>query len=393
MSEPLRIFVSHSHQDDAFARGLVAALRGAGADVWYDEHNMSSGRLGPVIERELRIRPVLVLVLSLAALASPWVEDECRWAYGRLRRDPTRTILPVLAAPIADEDAIWLFLQDFKRVEAPGFQPYSPAEAIRRTVLALALTPPGERPAPAGPQPTESAADLVMRGKALQSQDKHAEALPLFERATQLDPTSFDAWISLGYTMDKMKRPATEQLAAYECAIALSPNDAMAWTNKACILDDLQRFEEALAAHERAITLDPNDAVIWYNKASTLGDLERYDEALAACERAITLDPTSALAWYNKGDVLISLQRNDEALVAAERAIALDPACTPAWRDKGAALANLQRNEDALAAFEQATALDPTNVRGWTNTAIVLRALGRSSEADAAEARARALGA
>ena len=46
MSEPLRIFVSHSHQDDAFARGLVAALRGAGSDVWYDEHNMARAGSG-----------------------------------------------------------------------------------------------------------------------------------------------------------------------------------------------------------------------------------------------------------------------------------------------------------------------------------------------------------
>src|SRR5262249_1604140 len=134
MSEALRIFVSHSHQDDAFARALVAALRGAGADVWYDEHNLGSGRLGPEIERELRARPVFVVVLSPAALASRWVEDECRWAYGLLRRDPTRTILPVLAVPIADEMDLWLFLQDFKRVEAPGVQPFPPGEAVRRTL-------------------------------------------------------------------------------------------------------------------------------------------------------------------------------------------------------------------------------------------------------------------
>ena len=117
-SQPLSIFVSHSHEDDAFARDLVAGLRGAGADVWYDEHNLGSGQLGPVIERELRARPLFLLVLSPAALASRWVEDECRWAYGLLRRDPTRTILPVLAAAIADELDLWLFLQDFKRVEA-----------------------------------------------------------------------------------------------------------------------------------------------------------------------------------------------------------------------------------------------------------------------------------
>src|SRR5689334_5381494 len=83
----MRIFVSHSHQDNAFCHVLVKALRGAGVDVWYDEHNMGSGRLGPTIEREERERPVFVVILSPAALHSPWVEDETRWAYGLWRND------------------------------------------------------------------------------------------------------------------------------------------------------------------------------------------------------------------------------------------------------------------------------------------------------------------
>jgi len=49
-----RVFVSHSHEDDAFCRALVAGLRAAGADVWYDEHNLGSGQLLDTIEAELR---------------------------------------------------------------------------------------------------------------------------------------------------------------------------------------------------------------------------------------------------------------------------------------------------------------------------------------------------
>ena len=98
MAEQFKVFVSHSHQDDAFCRQLVSALRGAGVDVWYDEHNMGSGQLGPTIERELKERPEFVLILSPAALASAWVEDEARWAYELYRKDRSHTILLVLAA-------------------------------------------------------------------------------------------------------------------------------------------------------------------------------------------------------------------------------------------------------------------------------------------------------
>src|SRR5262249_53014999 len=159
MSDVVRVFVSHSHEDDAFCRQLVVALRGAGANVWYDEHNLDSGQLLDIIERELRARPVFVLILTPAAHLPSWLRDDCKWAYGLLRGDATRIILPVLAAPLAAEDDLWLFLQDFKRIEARGLQPFAPDEAVRRTLRALALTPAGEAPAPTAPQPSESAED------------------------------------------------------------------------------------------------------------------------------------------------------------------------------------------------------------------------------------------
>src|SRR5260370_12928928 len=117
-----KVFVSHSHEDDIFCRALVEGLRRAGADVWYDEHNLGSGQLIDTIEVELRERPVFVLVLSPAALTSQWVRHEVKWAFQRLQREPSRILLPVLAEAV-EEDAIWLFLQDFKRVEAPAVQP------------------------------------------------------------------------------------------------------------------------------------------------------------------------------------------------------------------------------------------------------------------------------
>src|SRR5690348_7089834 len=69
------IFVSHSHQDDDYCRAFVHELRAAGADVWYDEHNLTSGQLLTDIQRELHARRVFVPILSKAALhESTWVK-------------------------------------------------------------------------------------------------------------------------------------------------------------------------------------------------------------------------------------------------------------------------------------------------------------------------------
>src|SRR5690349_20392450 len=93
----MRIFLSHSSQDKPFAGALVHALRGAGADVWYDEQNLGPGILRREIMRELSSRPVFVVVVSRAALQSDWVQDECEWAYNLAKREPNRLMLPVVA--------------------------------------------------------------------------------------------------------------------------------------------------------------------------------------------------------------------------------------------------------------------------------------------------------
>ena len=40
-----------------FIRHDDPALRDAGADVWYDEHNLTSGQLMELVQRELSLRP------------------------------------------------------------------------------------------------------------------------------------------------------------------------------------------------------------------------------------------------------------------------------------------------------------------------------------------------
>ena len=151
----------------------------------------------------------------------------------------------------------WLFLEDFKRIEAPGLQPYPATVAVQRLLHALALTPAGERPAaPTGPEPTESAEDLLARGKALSAQNKYAEAVPLFERATQLAPRSFEAWANLGRAYNETGQHGPD-LEAYEHALALDAQQAWVWSNKGKALRDLKRNEEALPAYDRALALDP----------------------------------------------------------------------------------------------------------------------------------------
>lgn len=157
-----RIFVSHSHEDDEYCRAFVDELRrlcGERDAVWYDEHNLTSGELMREIQRQLHQRPIFVVIFTQASLRrSQWVADECTWAYQLYRAEPGRTILPVTGGPIERGDFIpdWLYLEGFRRIEAPGMQPYPPAEAARRTYAALT----GAQPAIAVSEPSIDACGM-----------------------------------------------------------------------------------------------------------------------------------------------------------------------------------------------------------------------------------------
>jgi tetratricopeptide (TPR) repeat protein len=248
----MKVFVSHSSADKAVCDALVAALRGAGADVWYDEHNLGAGVLRDEIMRELAARPVVVIILSKAAFASQWVRDECEWAYNLYRRKPERLILPVVAGTYDPDDFDKLmYLESMKRIEGPGNSPYPVDEIIARTLKLLALTPARQRPVEVAPQPAESLDDLLGQGKALSSQEKHAEALPFFQRATEIDPNSFDAWANLSHTLFELKY-YSQALSAEERATILDPNLAFAWNGKEWNLHLLGRTAEAEEAERQA---------------------------------------------------------------------------------------------------------------------------------------------
>lgn len=97
-----KIFVSHSHADNAFCQRLVADLRNALGNkdaVWMDVSGLEGGDAWwATIRRELRSRPIFLVILSPHSMSSPWVESEIDIAWKRNREGKTR-IIPVLYQP------------------------------------------------------------------------------------------------------------------------------------------------------------------------------------------------------------------------------------------------------------------------------------------------------
>ncbi|HEV8193195.1 MAG TPA: tetratricopeptide repeat protein [Ktedonobacterales bacterium] len=78
-------------------------------------------------------------------------------------------------------------------------------------------------------------------------------------------------------------------------------------TNKAALLDDLGRYEEALTLYDRVLSLEPKLATAGSHRGNTPGHLNRLDEAPTSVDQALVFDPDFLSAWSLKGGILIDL--------------------------------------------------------------------------------------
>lgn len=108
MASP-RLFVSHATNDATFANNFSQDLRQLGADVWLDSSHLGAGDFVARINDALQRSDVFVLVLTPAALASQWVQQEMNAAITREKQGILRAIFVVEAqhCPLGAIPPLW----------------------------------------------------------------------------------------------------------------------------------------------------------------------------------------------------------------------------------------------------------------------------------------------
>ena len=74
------LFLSYAHADSKVAFELVEALKAAGFDTWHDRDPLPGDNWAAVIDRQLRESGAMVVLLSPAWAASPWLRHEVSFA-------------------------------------------------------------------------------------------------------------------------------------------------------------------------------------------------------------------------------------------------------------------------------------------------------------------------
>jgi tetratricopeptide (TPR) repeat protein len=150
-----------------------------------------------------------------------------------------------------------------------------------------------------------------------------------------------------------------EALVSYDRALALRPDYADALNNRGITLQALGRHAEALASYDAVLSLRPDFVEALVNRGIAHFELGHFDEALADYDRAISLRPNNADALSNRGNALDRLQRLDEALASYNGALNLQPHHAEVLYNRGVALHKLKRLDEAVASFDSALALRP----------------------------------
>jgi TIR domain/Pentapeptide repeats (8 copies) len=89
-------FISYSTKDHTFAERLHADLQNRGVRCWFAPHDLTIGaKTWDAIDDAIQLRDKVLLVLSQAAIASDWVEDEVSKAYAEERERKTTVLFPI----------------------------------------------------------------------------------------------------------------------------------------------------------------------------------------------------------------------------------------------------------------------------------------------------------
>jgi arylsulfatase A-like enzyme/Flp pilus assembly protein TadD len=142
---------------------------------------------------------------------------------------------------------------------------------------------------------SEEPETLNALGIALADAGRSAEALPLFARALELDPSNASAYQNTGIALLRLDR-AEEARQNLEAAIRLGKRHVRAWNALGVAWQRLGDPKKAIDAWDHCIELNPEQYDALYNVGRVSGQLGDWERARAALERFVATAPPAEYA-------------------------------------------------------------------------------------------------
>lgn len=168
----------------------------------------------------------------------------------------------------------------------------------------------------------------VVQGWSANSQSDSLMASDMADRALERDPTSALALTMAGSVHAGVKRDAQTAQGLYAQALAIDPNDSLAWLMSSVAQGFMDQGEPALAASELALGLAPVDPTRhYYDSLSASAALRcgEYERCVALASRAIRANGSHGSAYRAKAIAEAKLGRQDDAQGTVKGLLAVEP--------------------------------------------------------------------
>jgi len=126
-------------------------------------------------------------------------------------------------------------------------------------------------------------------------------------------------------------------------------------------------FQGAIAAFNEAIRLNPNYAVAYNDRGDARDKLGDYKGAIEDFNQALRIHPNYAEAYYNRGTVRYGLGDKKGAIEDYNQALQIYPNFADAYVNRGNARNELGDNKGAIEDYNQALRIHPNYTEAYNN--------------------------
>jgi tetratricopeptide (TPR) repeat protein/transglutaminase-like putative cysteine protease len=201
-------------------------------------------------------------------------------------------------------------------------------------------------------------------------------AIPLLQRAVELEPKHKLAWNYLGLAYLRLGK-FDDATSAFRKQIEINPYDEYAYNDLGLALQQQQKFTEAIAAYQKQIELNPLDNFAHAALGSLYLTQHKYAEAVPELDKATVLSPENAELEVGLGQAYLNTGEKEKALAAFEKGVEI--ARTPVvWNNVAYSLADHNIELDKAQQYaESAISATAANLRNTDLPRLTLDDLGR----------------
>ncbi len=369
MGEPLKVFISYSHEDTNSKNKLrqcLAVMENKGLiTIWHDNEILPGDKWYEDISKNLPDSDILLYLVSASSLASKNCNKELAEALsGEIR------VIPIIL-----EDCDWLNhqLSDIQALPDKGkpineWQPESKGwqnvvEGLREVVDKIQV-----RTSNSAKKEREWL--LLQLGNCLVMLRQTDKAIAAYSRAIALNPKMTKSYCNRGVAC-LIKREVDRAITDFNQAIELNPNDALAYNNRGTAYFLKGEVDRAIKDHNQAIKLNPNDSGAYNNRGAAYLKKGAYDQAIKDLNKAIELNPNDVKTYNIRGTAYHIKGTYDRAIKDYNEVIKLDPNDAFTYHKRGFAYFLKGTYDCAIRDLNKAIELNPDydgayNIRGAT---------------------------